>query len=194
VPGLVALFGVGAEVAGQFLVTAGDNADRIHNEAAFAKRCGIAPQRASSGRRTGRHRLSRSRDRPANSALYIAAITRMRHHELTRAYFARRIAEGLTKREIIRCLSATSHGRSFRRSLDHPPWPSAAPRDTTTEHRPLPPHPARRMDLRSAPAPRSCLHRRRCRRAPPLQRHRPHTALDGKPPISRIANVPTDYG
>jgi transposase len=103
-PELVSLFGIGFELAGQFLVTAGDNADRIRNEASFAKLCGVAPQPASSGRTTGRHRLSRSGDRAANSALYIITITRMRHHEPTRAYFQRRTAEGLTKREIIRCL------------------------------------------------------------------------------------------
>lgn len=103
-PQLIELPGVGVEIAGQFLVTAGDNSDRIMNEAAFAKLCGVAPQPASSGRTTGRHRLSRSGDRAANSALYIVVITRMRHHEPTKAYFARRTAEGLTKREIIRCL------------------------------------------------------------------------------------------
>ncbi len=103
-PQLVALFGVGIEVAGQLLVTAGDNSQRIRSEAALAKLCGVAPQPASSGRTTGRHRLSRSGDRAANSALYIVAITRMRHHEPTRTYFARRTAQGLTKREIIRCI------------------------------------------------------------------------------------------
>lgn len=103
-PQLIELPGVGVEIAGQFLVAAGDNSDRIVNEAAFAKLCGVAPQPASSGRTTGRHRLSRSGDRAANSALYIVVITRMRHHEPTKAYFARRTAEGLTKREIIRCL------------------------------------------------------------------------------------------
>lgn len=46
----------------------------------------------------------RSGDRAANSALYIVTIVRMRHHEPTRAYVERRTAEGLTKREIIRCL------------------------------------------------------------------------------------------
>jgi transposase len=103
-PELAALFGVAAEIAGQFLVTAGDNPDRIRSEAAFAKLCGVAPQPASSGRTTGRHRLSRSGDRAANSALYMVAIVRLRHHAPTRAYFARRTAEGLSKREIIRCL------------------------------------------------------------------------------------------
>ena len=103
-PDLVAMHGVGVEIAGQFLVTAGDNGDRIRNEAAFAKLCGVAPQPASSGRTTGRHRLSRGGDRSANSALYIVTIVRMRHHQPTRDYVARRTAEGLSKREIIRCL------------------------------------------------------------------------------------------
>lgn len=103
-PDLVELFGVGTELAGQFLVTAGDNGGRIRNEAAFAKLCGVAPQPASSGKTSGRHRLCRSGDRAANSALYIVTIVRMRHHEPTRKYYERRTAEGLSKREIIRCL------------------------------------------------------------------------------------------
>lgn len=103
-PDLIQLHGVGTEIAGQFLVTVGDNTDRIRNESAFAKLCGVAPQPASSGRTTGRHRLSRSGDRAANSALYIIAIVRMRRHAPTRAYVERRAAEGLSKREIIRCL------------------------------------------------------------------------------------------
>lgn len=103
-PDLIQLHGVGTEIAGQFLVTVGDNTDRIRTEAAFAKLCGVAPQPASSGRTTGRHRLSRSGDRAANSALYIIAIVRMRRHEPTRAYVERRTAVGLSKREIIRCL------------------------------------------------------------------------------------------
>lgn len=103
-PELLELHGVGVEIAGQFLVTAGDNGDRIRNEAAFAKLCGVAPQPASSGRTSGRHRLSRGGDRAANSALYIVTIVRMRHHQPTRDYVERRTAEGLSKREIIRCL------------------------------------------------------------------------------------------
>lgn len=58
-----------SELAAPFLMTAGDNAERIHSEAAFAKLCGVCPQPASSGRTKGRHRLNRSGDRQANSAL-----------------------------------------------------------------------------------------------------------------------------
>jgi transposase len=100
----VSLFGVSSELAARFLMTAGDNPERIRNEAAFAKLCGACPKPASSGRTNGRHRPNRSGDRQANSALYIIAIVRLRHHEPTRDYGARRTAEGLSKREIIRCL------------------------------------------------------------------------------------------
>ena len=124
-PDLVALFGVGVELAGQFLMTAGDNAERIRNEAAFAKLCGVVPQPASSGRTTGRHRLSRSGDRAANSALYIITIVRMRHHEATRAYLERRTAEGLSKREIIRCLKRYI-SREVYAALPRPTRPAAA--------------------------------------------------------------------
>ena len=63
-PELVELHGVGVELAGQFLVTAGDNAERIHSEAAFAKLCGVAPQPASSGR-TSRSSPTQPRRRPS---------------------------------------------------------------------------------------------------------------------------------
>lgn len=63
-PTLYALPGVGPDVAGQLLVTIGDNADRMHSEAAFAMLCGVAPLPASSGKTT-RHRLNRGGDRQA---------------------------------------------------------------------------------------------------------------------------------
>lgn len=102
-PTLTACFGVGIEVAGQLLVTVGDNPERVHSEAALAMLCGAAPIPASSGR-THRHRLNRGGDRQANAALYRVVIVRMRYHQLTRDYVERRTAEGLSKTEIIRCL------------------------------------------------------------------------------------------
>ena len=77
---------------------------RIRSEAAFAKLCGACPIPASSGMTTGRHRLNRGGHRHANAALYRAVIVRMRFHQPTRDYVARRTADGRTKREIIRCL------------------------------------------------------------------------------------------
>ena len=85
------------------LIVAGDNPHRIRSEPAFAKLCGVAPIPASSGMTT-RHRLNRGGHRQANAALYRVVIVRMQHHEPTKAYGARRTAEGKTKAEIIRCL------------------------------------------------------------------------------------------
>jgi transposase len=102
-PSLVALPGVGADTAGQLLVTAGDNPDRLRSEAAFARLCGVAPIPASSGR-TDRHRLHRGGDRAANHALWRIVLVRMHCHEPTKAYVARRTTEGMTKREVMRCL------------------------------------------------------------------------------------------
>ena len=102
-PALVGALGVGVEIAGQLLVTAGDNPERMRSEAGFAMLCGVAPLPASSGK-ICRHRLNRGGDRAANSALHLAVITRMRLDERTKAYVARRTADGRSKREIIRCL------------------------------------------------------------------------------------------
>jgi transposase len=103
VPQLVDAFGVGADTAAEMLIVAGDNPNRVRSEPAWARLCGVAPVPASSGMTT-RHRLNRGGHRHANAALYRAVIVRMQHHEPTRAYTARRTAEGKTKKEIIRCL------------------------------------------------------------------------------------------
>lgn len=103
-PRTLALVGVGPEVAGQLLVSAGENIERLHGEAAFAALCGVSPLPAGSGRTDGRHRLSRSGDRQANRALHIIALARLSHCDTTRAYMARRLAQGKSKREVIRCL------------------------------------------------------------------------------------------
>jgi transposase len=102
-PALAAVKGVGTDTAATLLVTAGDNPDRLRSEAAFAHLCGVAPLPASSGKTT-RHRLNRGGDRDANRALYLIATGRMAWDPRTRAYVARRTAEGRSKREIIRCL------------------------------------------------------------------------------------------
>ncbi|WP_432873078.1 IS110 family transposase [Microbispora rosea] len=102
-PRLVAAHGVGTDVAGQLLVTAGENHDRLRSEAAFAMLCGAAPIPASSGKTT-RHRLNRGGDRQANAALYRVVLCRLRWDPRTRAYMERRTKQGLSKKEIIRCL------------------------------------------------------------------------------------------
>lgn len=102
-PALRARFGVGPHVAAALLIATGDEPGRLRSEAAFAALCGASPVPASSGLRS-RHRLNRGGDRQANCALYRIVLTRLAHHAPTRAYKARRIADGLSKREVIRCL------------------------------------------------------------------------------------------
>jgi transposase len=102
-PELLALFGIGPETAGQLLASAGDNPERMRSEAAFAHLAGVAPIPASSGR-THRHRLNRGGDRAANNALHTIVLVRMRYDERTRAYVARRTKEGMSKKDITRCL------------------------------------------------------------------------------------------
>jgi len=105
-PGLLSLFGVGPDTAALLLVAAGDHPERLRSESSWAHLCGAAPIPASSGK-TSRHRLNRGGNREANHALWRIVITRMGSrpgHPATRAYVERRTKEGLSKKEIIRCL------------------------------------------------------------------------------------------
>jgi transposase len=102
-PALRQLYGVGADIAGALLVAAGDNPGRLRSEAAFSMLCGASPIQASSGK-TVRHRLNRGGNRQANTALYRIVVVRLRWHQPTRDYLARRTTQGLSKKEIIRCL------------------------------------------------------------------------------------------
>jgi transposase len=102
-PRTAALLGAGPDVAGQLLVTAGDNPHRLRSEAALAHLAGISPLPASSGR-TDRHRLNRGGDRAANAAIHRIVLCRMRHDPRTQAYVTRRTTQGLSKKEIMRCL------------------------------------------------------------------------------------------
>ena len=102
-PQLLTLHGVGIDTAATLLVTAGDNPGRLRSEAAWARLCGTAPIPASSGKVT-RWRLNRGGDRQANCALWGIVITRLSNDPRTRAYMARRLAEGRSKPEVIRIL------------------------------------------------------------------------------------------
>ena len=102
-PALVNTFCVGPDTAATLLIAAGSNPDRLRSESAFASLCGVNPIPASSGK-TNRHRLNRGDDRQANAALYRIVVSRLRYELRTQAYMSRRVAEGMSKREVIRCL------------------------------------------------------------------------------------------
>ena len=103
-PQLLEQFGIGVDTAAEILIVVGDNPERIRSEAAFAKLAGISPVPTGSGMTSGRHRINHGGHRQLNAAIYRTVIVRMRFHEPTIAYVARRTAEGKSKREIIRCL------------------------------------------------------------------------------------------
>jgi transposase len=102
-PKLLARPGVGPDCAAALLIAAGDNPHRLASEASYAALCGASPVEASSGK-TQRLRLNRGGDRQANAALYRITLSRLRWDQRTRDYLARRIGEGKTRREAIRCL------------------------------------------------------------------------------------------
>ena len=102
-PGLLALHGIGPDTAALLLVAAGDHPERLRSEAAWAHLCAVVPIPASSGKVT-RHRLNPGGDRQANHALWRIVLTRMSAHPPTLLYVERRTKEGLSKKEIIRCL------------------------------------------------------------------------------------------
>jgi transposase len=86
------------------VVTAGDNPERLHSEAAFAHLCGVSPIPASSGKTSGHVRLDSGGDRQANSALWRIVMVRIAHDPRTIAYFERKVKEGCSKRDVIRIL------------------------------------------------------------------------------------------
>ena len=71
---------------------------------------------------SGKHRINHGGHRQLNAAIYRTVIVRMRFHEPTIAYVARRTAEGKSKRDIIRCLKRYV-AREIYRLLTSPPNP-----------------------------------------------------------------------
>jgi transposase len=118
---LLAEPGVGPITAAQLLV-AWSHRGRLRSEAAFARLAGAPPIPASSGM-VVRHRLDRGGDRQLNRALHTIVVSRRKHHAPTIAYIDRRLAEGKTVREAIRCLKRYL-ARSLFRLLETMPQPA----------------------------------------------------------------------
>lgn len=125
-PTATTAFGAGPDTTAQLLITIGDNPHRLHSEAAFAHLCGVSPIPASSGR-TNKHRLNRGGDRQANKALHTIALCRLAHDPRTRAYAARRTTQGLSKRDIIRCLKRAIAREMYKHLRNHHTQPQPLP-------------------------------------------------------------------
>ncbi len=120
-PQLLAEIGCGPLVAA-ILIGRTAGAERFCSDASFALLAGTAPIPCSSGQRT-QHRLNRGGDRQLNHALHIIAITRASHDPETKAYLARKEAEGKTTKAALRCLKRAL-ARRFYRLLSLPAQPS----------------------------------------------------------------------
>ena len=112
-PRTTELLGVSTGRAGQLLLTAGQNIERLHSEGAFAALCGASPIPIASGKR-GRYRLNPGGDSQANRALHMIAVCRLPSALLTQAPRLRR----------------TPHRRGQEQEGDHPlPQALHRPRD-----------------------------------------------------------------
>ena len=183
-------------VAATFLITAGDNPDRMRSEACFAALCGVNPIDASSGKTT-RHRLNRGGDRHANNALWRIVMVRLSHRDQrTRAYLERRRGQGRSDREIIRCLKRYV-ARELYRTLTNPDSIPHGPRPTnrTPRRRHHPDHrrrTARHLGHPNLPTRTRPQTRRRPRH--PLQHLAPPNHLTGIGARDRRIDMPSPTG
>jgi transposase len=135
-PALLAETGCGPLTAATLIGrTAG--AERFNSDARFARQAGTAPIPASSGNHT-RHRLHRGGDRQLNRALHTIAITRARRDPDTRAYLERKIAEGKTRKQAIRCLKRHLARRFHRLLAPEPQSPTQRQAVTVGAPTPMP--------------------------------------------------------
>jgi len=128
-PELLRRPGIGPDSAAALLITVGDNPERLNSERSYAALCGVSPVEASSGR-TQRRRLNRGGDRQANAALYRISLSRLRWDPRSQDYLHRRLAQGKTRREAIRCLKRYIAREVFTLVLhtSHEQRPLAPPR------------------------------------------------------------------
>jgi transposase len=176
-PQLLAEQGCGALVAA-ILIGHTAGVKQFRKRSSFGLQTGTAPIPCSSGQRT-QHRLNRGGDRQLNHALHIVAITRAQRDPATKAYLARKEAEGKTTKGAIRSLKRHL-ARRFYQLLAEPPanQPQAANGKPTAEPEPpaIPERPARsERSCRSAQRPTRCPASARAGRSP--ARSRPRCSL-----------------
>jgi transposase len=131
---LTRVYGIGPINAAVILGEVGD-VSRFPSRDHFASYTGTAPIAASSGEHQ-RHRLNRAGNRTMNHALHIAAITQIRRDTPGRVLYRRKLAEGKSHKEALRCLKRRISDAVWRqlqtdRSDDQtqdtnwPRWPSS---------------------------------------------------------------------
>jgi transposase len=109
---LTEIFGIGPILAARIIGTVGDVA-RFPTKAHFASYTGTAPVEASSGE-VVRHRLSLLGNRKLNYALHMVATCQARSDARGSAYYRKKIAEGKSRKEALRCLKRRVSDAVFR--------------------------------------------------------------------------------
>ena len=106
---------MGPVVAARILADVGDVA-RFADRNRFASWTGTAPLDASSGEQI-RHRLSRAGNRKMKHVLHIAAACQARLDTPFRGYYRRKLAQGKTRPEAMRCLKRRISDAVYRQLL-----------------------------------------------------------------------------
>jgi transposase len=119
---LTQIFGIGPILAARIIGTVG-NVGRFPTKAHFASYSGTAPLEASSGE-VVRHRLSLGGNRKLNYALYMVAVCQARSDARGRAYYRKKIAEGKSHKEALRCLKRRVCDAVFRSLMAYSQAPS----------------------------------------------------------------------
>jgi transposase len=109
---LTEIFGIGPILAAKIIGAVG-NVVRFPNKAHFASYSGTAPVEASSGE-VVRHRLSLAGNRKLNNALHMVAVCQARSDARGCAYYRKKIAEGKSRKEALRCLKRRISDAVFR--------------------------------------------------------------------------------
>ncbi|MBA2781304.1 MAG: transposase, partial [Rubrobacteraceae bacterium] len=112
---LTEIFGVGPILAAKIVGTVG-NVVRFPTKAHFASYSGTAPVEASSGE-VVRHRLSLAGNRKLNNALHMVAVCQARSDARGGAYYRKKIEEGKSRKEALRCLKRRVSDAVFKSLL-----------------------------------------------------------------------------
>ena len=119
---LTQIFGVGPILAATILGTVGD-VGRFPTKAHFASYSGTAPVEASSGEKV-RHRLSLLGNRKLNYALHMVAVCQARSDGRGGAYYRKKIDEGKSSKEALRCLKRRVSDAVFKSLMTDSQAPS----------------------------------------------------------------------
>jgi transposase len=99
---LTEIFGVGPILAAKIIGAVG-SVERFPSRGHFASYSGTAPVEASSGE-VVRHRLSMAGNRHLNYALHMVAVCQARSDARGGTYYRKKLAEGKSRKEALRCL------------------------------------------------------------------------------------------